>query len=395
MVKEDPGSKFSIGYVRKETAGEEEGDDANVEKEIAYIYFQTSAMGETLKKYPEVLQMDVTYKVNKNDMHLANIECIDNHGKGRLVGHALIHRETTEILTAVTAQFKRLNPEAAEKVETIFVDKDRKEISAIRQILPNAVVHLCHVHVMRVFKSAVKKDSNKTEVYEILKSIANSASKDIFDSGYEELKKKCSPDTLKYFDQNWKDIPEKWVAYTRKGSVTLGIRSTNHIESKHGKIKRLTKRTDTIAQNIRSLRLLHRNCELESGYRDYREVSCVSYVANCDDPEVQEIMNTFVHNTAKLLVREQRESKGLMVDNVKSSQCDCEFFTTYNLKHCRHIFSMRREEGKLLGFLNLYSHLQFNINMFNYASSNTILLDITVINVQLSFLLSQDFPYCA
>lgn len=136
-----------IGYRDKESDDGEVGD-----KEIAHTFFQTSSMKRAVNNYPEVLGMDTTHKVNKNDMNLVVVQCTDNHGNGRVAAYCLIARETKGNLQATLQIFKDRNPDAASKVKTVICDKDYKEIGGIRNVLPHPEVHLCHVHVMRVFK---------------------------------------------------------------------------------------------------------------------------------------------------------------------------------------------------------------------------------------------------
>lgn len=83
------------------------------------------------------------------------MQCTDNHNNGRVVAYCLIARETKDILETTLMHFWELNQVEAQEVQTVIVDKDYKEIGGIRTVLPHAEVHLCHVHVMRVFKKEI------------------------------------------------------------------------------------------------------------------------------------------------------------------------------------------------------------------------------------------------
>ena len=126
LKEKDPGSNYIIGYTDVEEAGSEDPPDGR--KEIAYVFFQTSSMKSSVSKFPEVMGMDTTHKVNKNDMNLVVMQCIDNHKNGRTAAYGLIARETKEILEATLRHFKDENPSAADKVKAVIVDKDYKEI---------------------------------------------------------------------------------------------------------------------------------------------------------------------------------------------------------------------------------------------------------------------------
>ncbi|KAK3909693.1 hypothetical protein KUF71_019702 [Frankliniella fusca] len=349
MVKKDKGEKYVICYRNSDESEEDIFHEEEPKKEIAYIYFQTSAMRKNLEQYPEVLGMDTTYQSNKNGMHLSVMLCVDNHGHGRVVGYCFLHRETTQILQATLKHFLELNPEAASRVRTIIVDKDQKEIAGVHAILPHVKVHLCYTHVIRTFKTNehLKGDKNKTDIKKLIKSMANSSSKEEFNETYKELKEIASEDFINYFDRQWKDIGEAWVLYVRNETLTLGIRSTNYCESHNSRIKSLTLRSNSLYDCIKCLMLLHRNTEENSAYRDYRELATRAYVANNDDPNVQLIMNMFAQWPAKLLNSEYMQSKadGDVPAGESPDECNCNFFKKFMMGHCQHVFRLRKQKG--------------------------------------------------
>lgn len=170
-------------------------------------------------------------------MNLVVVQCTDNHGNGRVAAYCLIARETKENLQATLQICKDRNPDAASKVKTVICDKDYKEIGGIRNVLPNAEVYLCHVHVMRVFKKEIasRKEKNGKKMIKVLLKMCKSVNREQFDRDYQELKRVSSVPFMKYFDDNWKEIDEAWVLYVRYSSLTLGIHTTNTVESHNGK----------------------------------------------------------------------------------------------------------------------------------------------------------------
>lgn len=345
MLKDDPGSKYIIGYKDVESGNNQE------KKEIAYIYFQTSSMKHSIENFPEVIGMDTTHKLNKNNMNLVVMQCTDNHGNGRVVAYCLIARETKEILQATLQHFKDVNPEAAAKVKTILCDKDYKEIGGIRSVLPHAEVHLCHVHVMRVFKKEIseKKEKDQKQISNIMLKMCKSGNRAEFDKHYETLKTVSSDRFLTYFDNNWKDIDEAWVLYVRNTSLTLGIHTTNTVESHNGKIKAVTSKCMTIGECIRSLLALELDRTFESSYKDFKLLSTTTYLANSSDEVVALIFKTFAYWPARLLLDEWQTCKGMtrlnLMDDSSAKSCSCNFSRKFDLKHCQHIFWVRKDSG--------------------------------------------------
>lgn len=65
LLTNDPGA-----YVHVEQAPE---------KELNFLFLQTGAMKETMKKYGKVLLLDHTYKVNKHKMPLTVLMTMDGN----------------------------------------------------------------------------------------------------------------------------------------------------------------------------------------------------------------------------------------------------------------------------------------------------------------------------
>lgn len=335
MLQTDKGSYSCVGY----------GED-NI---IDYMFFQTSEMRENFRKYPEFIGMDTTYKLNKNNMHLVVIQAIDNNKHGRVVGYCFLRRETGDILEETLEILRDANPEACDKIQTIIVDKDYKEINGIKKILPHVEVHLCHTHVMRQFFRHTTKEPHKKEVRKVLKSMSGSGSPEDFDAFYEELTKVASEGFLKYFDENWKTCQEAWILFVRHQSLTIGIRSTNHVESHNSKIKAITRRCMTLGECIRALLLLHGDREYESGYKDYVDIATRRYVANCEDEDVADMMQYLSRWAADELYSQWKEARKLKEEDIDvtmdQNNCECSFFKKFPFKHCMHTIKKCQIDG--------------------------------------------------
>ena len=76
----------------------------NSENEFEAICFATMDMIATYTKYPEVLFLDGTYKINRHGYPLYQFMVQDNIGRGRAVFYAFVQCETSAVLKRVLDQ---------------------------------------------------------------------------------------------------------------------------------------------------------------------------------------------------------------------------------------------------------------------------------------------------
>lgn len=93
-----------------EIVQKDKGANAHVEfnqesKECEYVFIQTSSMRAAVRKFPEVLMLDSTYKINKNQMPVWVIEVMDGEGASQVVAYAILGNETKQLLTDMLLHF--------------------------------------------------------------------------------------------------------------------------------------------------------------------------------------------------------------------------------------------------------------------------------------------------
>ncbi|ELU13236.1 hypothetical protein CAPTEDRAFT_71122, partial [Capitella teleta] len=115
---------------------------------LEMIILQTTEMKKALAEFPEVLQMDGTYKLNKAGLPLYGLLVEDRYGHGQLVGVVLTRGETCLCIESMLESLKENNP-AMSQNQIFIVDKDFSEINAIVKVLPSSKVHLCVFHVLK------------------------------------------------------------------------------------------------------------------------------------------------------------------------------------------------------------------------------------------------------
>ena len=99
---------------------------------VELICFASADVLRVGQAYPEVLFMDGTYKVNKYDFSLYQIMVQDGSGHGRCIMYSFLSAETQDLLRRMLSIFVTMFTGSLLKTSVIFVDKDFKEIDAIK-----------------------------------------------------------------------------------------------------------------------------------------------------------------------------------------------------------------------------------------------------------------------
>ena len=140
------------------------------------IYYQDYQMKQDFAKFPDVILMDATYKVNNFLMPLYLMLVVDGNGESQVVMTCLTVLETSEAITRMVNCFKRHNPAwekvrfamvncfkrhnpAWEKVRFAMTDKDMVERTVLRTEMPQVKLGLCLFHTLRTFKRKVTLQS--------------------------------------------------------------------------------------------------------------------------------------------------------------------------------------------------------------------------------------------
>jgi len=260
-------------------------------------------------------------------------------------------RETRDVLKDPITSFSECFAKSIRLLKTVVVDKDFIQISVLEELLPHAKVHLCRFHVDKIFKKNTVGEENMDEIRKILRKMLYVTHESKYIECYNQLKEKASEDFLKYFVDNRENCKYVWIGYERHVDLTLGATTTNAVESHHAKLKSLLKKRRSLAECVRLMLLLHRNSNNLAEFRDFMSFAKVSYVANDNDPVVQDIVNTCSKHASKLVRMQLGRSstlpfihEGTHVDlDVKT--CSCSFFKKYKLP-CRHLFYLRRQGGE-------------------------------------------------
>nr|XP_054925609.1 uncharacterized protein LOC129384325 isoform X1 [Dermacentor andersoni] len=198
--------------------------EKNQSNNLQFVLLQTTHMREILEKYPEILFIDGTYKVNIEGYILYSILVEDGGGRGRPVCYAFLQNETTEIVQAMFAKFAEFNPFIVSACRVVMIDKDMNELRILTKILPNSEILLCTWHVQQCFQQKVNEKARlqRDQLLPLLKKIVYSFTVQDYLDRLAELEAMASKDFISYYMQNWHSCKEMWVHAYRQKLPTFG-----------------------------------------------------------------------------------------------------------------------------------------------------------------------------
>jgi len=118
--------------------------------------------------------------------------------------------------------------------KVVLLDKDASEIIAAKNIFKNAVIYLCHFHVLQAASRRLDKAKLPTDYHhEIYNYFHDCVYSDTLDELENIAAYLCNikEDGLgDYFATCWFKKPELWAIQFRTGTLSMGNNTTNKIE---------------------------------------------------------------------------------------------------------------------------------------------------------------------
>jgi zinc finger SWIM domain-containing protein 3 len=327
---------------------------------LEILVIQTPEMKSAFREFPEIVQMDGTYSLNKAGFPLYGFVVEDCHGRGQLGAMVLTRAETSLSIQTILQLLKNNNP-SLQRTGVFVVDKDFTEISAISHVLPDVQIHICIFHVLKAMKKEmckrVPKEQHK-EAFSLLHKLVYARSDEVFDTTVDELKEFDS--FYGYLADNWLGSRNEWAFFARDDFITLGNLTNNRVESQFGKVKSIVTQKRRFSEMLRLLSNILFSSNVQSRFRDY-EATCKSHYRNgYSGPGADYYKVATPYAVSKLLPQLESMDKydvvqqvdKLDVRNKKSdaiysvphgcTSCSCSFNRSMLLP-CRHLFAARRE----------------------------------------------------
>lgn len=205
--------------------------EKNNKNNLQFIFIQTSHMREMFEKYPEVIFVDGTYKVNRKNYVLYSILVAD--GRGRCVCYASVRNETPEIVRPMFEKFVDFNPFAVAACKAVLIERHERAMPILSSLLPNSTLLLCTWHVLNCFHRNVdEKAKAERKLLPILKELVYSQTLEEYYDKLPHLMQVAPKEFLTYYMQQWHSCKEMWVhAYTGDQPCFLaGLQHTATLE---------------------------------------------------------------------------------------------------------------------------------------------------------------------
>jgi len=178
------------------------------------IFFQDKEMWHMYDKFPEILFVDATYKLNDLRMPLYLFLVEDGNGESEIVAVWMVVTEDAASIRQMAVMFKKHNHRWPSTV-TIMADKDFVERDALKIEFPEASILICLFHVLRTFQRDVNSDKlgitagERSFVLEIIQNMVYVKTAEEYEQLHQDLLGASLKSVSEYFDTNWHPIREQ------------------------------------------------------------------------------------------------------------------------------------------------------------------------------------------
>ncbi|XP_037047881.1 uncharacterized protein LOC119082467 [Bradysia coprophila] len=162
-------------------------------------------------KFPDLLLIDATYKLNKRRIPLFIILIVDDNGESEIACLWFIKSESIECITPMIDAFKELNPSWV-RTKVIISDKDLAERTVFSQMFNGIPIQICLFHALRNFNREITTVQREL-VLELLSKMAYSRSVSEYEILYRELVEMKVPLVIEHFNTNWHPTRSAWTLH--------------------------------------------------------------------------------------------------------------------------------------------------------------------------------------
>ncbi|XP_075468690.1 uncharacterized protein LOC142501947 [Ascaphus truei] len=349
---------------------------------VDVIFYQSGEMRNWYCQFPELVELDGTYRLNDSGYVLYLFTVLDGNGISRVVAWCFLSMETQENVRLCFEAFLNSNSSVVGKTTVVLLDKDFESVDCTHKTFSNAEVLLCQVHVERNFNLLLKGlhlnrmelsalgmadvtiESLKTRILKCLKILLFTHDSSLFDNVWCNLLSDdlVPADFKSRFTKNWYSCRKMWAYCFRKNLKTFKVNDTNRIEAQNKHIKDVVRKYSCMFECVKGLFTF---CSLHKFNVDHRE-----YLSKCKTIIVEEGADALVDLVKKIfsefasrhilqqyhVFREKQSLFSVCVDGNGArvtfgsvdhyvtgdcfSICCCEFFSQMNLP-CKHMFAAR------------------------------------------------------
>ena len=329
---------------------------------LSSVYFQTQSWKKTYARYPELILIDATYKLNNLRMPLYIMLIVDGNGESEIVALWLVVNEDKPTIGHLMDVFVKHNDTS--NTRCIMADKDFTERNVFAEKIPNATLMICLFHTLRTFRREITTEkvginaAQRITVLEILSRLVYARNEEEYFKYYQQLKNTKLNRVIQYFNDNWHEIKEQWVEGLKRDACHYLNSTNNRLESINQKIKGVVTKHSSLLNFFQELMKCIDSLALE---RDHRAAMVFEKCPVNLKPihnylsQYQQLLTPYAYSfvvkqfelSSKVKVTGNlsgNHHSSTIFSNGKKTQtsdcdCDCGFYAAMKLP-CRHIFAL-------------------------------------------------------
>ena len=333
-------------------------------KQLLGIYFQKNCWIKTYEKFPELLYIDATYKLNDRRFPLYVIMCEDGFGESEIICLMFTVDETKEVLEQMLDIFVEINKATTLRTTAIMSDKDMTARDLLSEKFPNANLLICLFHVLKNFRREITVEkmeisaNDRLKVLEAIQNISRSSNEDDYSLNLKKLTDLGFQKVNDYFLNNWHTIKSEWVLGLRGDVTHLDNTTNNRLESINQKIKQVVPRLCPLDICFEALMKAVNSLELERDIRVANMFNSVSFQVPESEclKKFKQLLTPFAFNKIEKQYELSKKQKVFALDGDKvvfetgkiasalTTECSCHYFESVKLP-CRHLLAARSACG--------------------------------------------------
>lgn len=202
-------------------------------------FWMTQQQKEACELYCDVLEMDVTHSTNRYNLPLCAIVGVDRHNNTVLLAQAILQKEDTNSFQFVLNNLKKASPGMV--VLTWLTDADAAETAAIAEAFPDSLHFRCKWHLLRdVNQYAMKLGDARDRFTAEFARCQRALSPEEFDRRWAAFREAWSErgEGVAAYLRRLHNDRHRWALYHQRHAFTLGMSSTQRVESFFALLKR-------------------------------------------------------------------------------------------------------------------------------------------------------------
>ena len=304
--------------------------------------------------------MDSTYNLTAEQYPLYILAAQDGNSFTRPVAVCFVTQDTKALVSRFLQLFQEvMEPQDIQRIRTVFIDKDKRELGALKDELPHVRVLLCWFHVIRAIKkdiAALEEETPlKKKVFEAFRQLLYAATKEEFTRRLYDLTTVSPRSFFEYYSANWDCDRELWAHYERKDVLRLGNNTTNRVEAVNRAVKAVFKGVQRtrmkVSEAVSTLIKFLLLTDASSAHTEFLNHTKRTYV---NDPDLRELLamagNFLTPSAVRLLVWQLRKYE-LEKKEFERQEMDHQNWTVTHTKINR-TYSQQVEETGMVGELS-------------------------------------------